>query len=262
MTDYQNLVDNNDDEGFFLAVQDVACFDSFDEKADNIIYKIPSMTSYIKESKQWFSFYKETYMNEFYIKYIRGINNYNFVSCNYVRGNNLNVIFTIKFDNYIKHTNKWIKENPQYFRNIKSMFINKTVNNFDNKDKINYIIKNIKENNNIKSDVFHSLDKLNQLIILKYYFAKHCNTMNFLINIICDEFIFDLLSQTIITNQYIQAQYLLKNKKIYIDETEYKKLIDKSTELKLFQFNSLFMEYMMYDSLMNTDDDKPIKKIK
>ena len=86
-----------------------------------------------------------------------------------------------------------------------------------------------------------------KLSLLKHYFAN--DGVKIIINVDCDEFICQLLEQTIITNKIEQARYLLKNKKINISTQDYQKLIDKATQLHLFDFNSAFIEYMMIDQL-------------
>jgi hypothetical protein len=141
---------------------------------------------------------------------------------------------------------------------------NYIIDNMDVNEKIKYIL--LKDNLKKEIDmlyIYNSFEPTNKLNLLKYFFVIEGDKIDrnsALFKIITNKmeqhiFLLELIEQTIITNKIEKAKFLFEQKIINICEYNYKKLINKALELRLFDFNSLFLEYMYIDILKNNNDD-------
>jgi hypothetical protein len=147
----------------------------------------------------------------------------------------------------VRYNNQQINIKDIKSRSIREYILSK----LSIKTKMNYVLKNTPIVENIcLPDVFNYIDKHNKLEILKYIFIKLNSNIKH-INVNLDDFITDLLYHSIIINKYENALYLLKNKKILLNESEYEKLLNKTIEFKLYDFNSLLLEYKFLDYMSN-----------
>jgi hypothetical protein len=135
----------------------------------------------------------------------------------------------------------------------------------DDKDICKYIIDTIIYNHlhysqsvTLNLELFNTIKSSQyKLYILKYVFSKYhelseLSDKNEIFKIFLEypSFLIDLLMQMISTNNN-NMLYILKNKKIPIDQKEYKKLQEYATSLHLFKLTNILTIYESIDFILN-----------